>query len=52
VDRETWVGDASAGAALFTPWGRLTATYTVRSNEFTTQREVAQFGSLSLAVRF
>jgi lipid A 3-O-deacylase len=52
VDRETWVGDASAGGALFTPWGRLTASYTLRSKEFTAQREVAQFGSLSVAVRF
>ncbi|WP_270935330.1 lipid A deacylase LpxR family protein [Falsiroseomonas oryzae] len=52
VDRETWVGDASAGVAVFTPWARLTATYTVRSNEFTAQREVAQFGSLSVAMRF
>jgi lipid A 3-O-deacylase len=52
VDRETWVGDASAGVALFTPWGRVTAAYTARSKEFTTQREIAQFGSLSLAVRF
>ena len=52
VDRETVVGDANAGMALFTPWGRLTASYTVRSKEFTTQTEIAQFGSLSLAVRF
>jgi hypothetical protein len=52
VDRETWVGDASAGLVFFTPWARLTATYTIRSQEFTTQREAAQFGSLSVAMRF
>jgi hypothetical protein len=52
VERENFVSDASGGVALFLPWGRLTATYTRRSKEFTAQREAAQFGSLSLAVRF
>ncbi len=52
VDRETLVGEASAGLVLFTPWGRLTGTYTARSREFTTQRYTAQFGSVSLAIRF
>lgn len=52
VDREDFIADASLGAALVMPRARLTATYTIRSKEFTAQREAAQFGSLSLAFRF
>jgi hypothetical protein len=52
VEREPLVGDASLGVALFTPWARLTATYTLRTKEFTTQSEAAQFGSLSVGFRF
>lgn len=52
VDRETWVGDAVVGAALFFRRARVTATYTIRSQEFETQRENAQFGSVSLAFSF
>jgi len=46
------VGDASAGFALIFETMRLTATYTIRSKEFETQREAAQFGSVSIAFRF
>jgi hypothetical protein len=52
VDRQTLVGDASLGFAVFTPFGRVTATYTVRSEEFEKQPQLAQYGSLSLAFRF
>lgn len=52
VDREVLVGDASIGFAVLMPGARLTASYTLRTQEFTTQREAASFGSLSLAVRF
>ena len=52
VDREVLVGDASAGVALIFETMRLTATYTIRSKEFETQREAAQFGSVSIAFRF
>jgi hypothetical protein len=52
VEREPLVGDATVGVALITPWARLTASYTIRTEEFTTQREPAQFGSLSVAFRF
>ena len=52
VDRENLVTDASLGAALVMPRARPTATDTIRSREFTTQRGAAQFGSLSLAFRF
>jgi hypothetical protein len=52
VEREPVVGDASLGLAVITPWARLTATYTVRTEEFTTQRELSQFGSVSVAFRF
>jgi hypothetical protein len=52
VDREVLVGDASAGVAVIFETMRLTATYTIRSKEFETQREAAQFGSVSIAFRF
>jgi lipid A 3-O-deacylase len=52
VDREVLVGDASAGLALIFGATRLTATYTIRSKEFETQREASQFGSVSIAFRF
>jgi hypothetical protein len=52
VDRQTLVGDASLGFAVFTPFGRITATYTVRTEEFEKQPQLAQFGSLSIAFRF
>jgi hypothetical protein len=52
VDSEPFVGDASLGFAFFLPRTRLTATYTIRSKEFSTQRDAAQFGSLSVAFRF
>ena len=52
VEREPLVGDASVGVALVMERARLTATYTVRTREFETQPDFAQFGSLSLAFRF
>ncbi|WP_431267588.1 lipid A-modifier LpxR family protein [Dankookia sp. P2] len=52
VDKEPVVADASLGAAMIMPWARLTMTYTLRTREFTAQRELAQFGSVSLAFRF
>jgi hypothetical protein len=52
VERQVLVGDASLGLAVFTPWGRVTATYTVRTEEFERQPEIAQFGSISVAFRF
>jgi hypothetical protein len=52
VDREVFVGDASAGVAVIMPFARLTVSYTARSREFETQRNTAQFGSVSLSFRF
>ena len=52
VDKENLVGEATAGFALFTPIGRLTLSYAARTREFTTQRESAQFGSISLSMQF
>jgi hypothetical protein len=52
VDKETLVGEASAGFAVFTPVGRVTFSYAARTREFQTQRESAQFGSISLSVQF
>jgi hypothetical protein len=51
-DLESLVGDASIGGVLVTPWARLTMTYTLRSREFTNQRETAQFGSVSVTMPF
>ncbi len=52
VEREWFVGDASAGLALMLGEWRLTGTYTIRSREFEEQREPSQYGSLSIARRF
>ncbi|MBP0466063.1 lipid A deacylase LpxR family protein [Roseomonas sp. PWR1] len=52
VDREVFVGDASAGVAIIMPFARLTVTYTARSREFETQRNTAQYGSISLSFRY
>lgn len=52
VEREDFVVDATLGVALMMPRARLTASYTIRSQEFVAQREAAQFGSVSIAFRF
>lgn len=52
VDREVFVADANAGIAVVMPFARLTVSYTARSREFETQRNSAQFGSISLSFRF
>lgn len=52
VEREDLVGDASLGLVVMLPRGRLATTYTFRSREFQSQRESAQFGSVSLSYRF
>jgi hypothetical protein len=33
-------------------WARLTGSYTFRSREFSAQPQAAQYGSISLSVRF
>lgn len=52
VERIPGVGDASLGAVAM--WGRvrLTASYTFRSREFEAQPQAAQFGSVSMSMRF
>jgi hypothetical protein len=52
VDKKRFVGDGSLGAALLFPWGRLAYVHTFRSEEFDGQGPFAEFGSVSLAVRF
>lgn len=52
VDRIPGVADASFGAVLMLSRARLTASYTFRSREFEAQPQAAQFGSISLSVRF
>jgi hypothetical protein len=52
VDKKRLVGDASLGAALLFPWGRLSYVHTFRSEEFDGQDSFAEFGSVNLSVRF
>lgn len=52
VQRIPGVADASIGGVVMYGRARLTASYTLRSREFTNQIEAAQYGSLSLSVRF
>lgn len=52
VERIPGVADASVGAVLMLGRARLTASYTFRSREFVAQPQAAQYGSLSLSVRF
>ncbi len=52
VDRIPTVGDASLGAVAMLGAVRLSATYTLRSREFSGQPRAAQFGSVSLSFRF
>jgi len=52
VQRENFVGDLSAGVAIMYRRARLTATYTIRSREFETQRGNSQYGSIGVAFRF
>ena len=49
VDKKIFVGDFNAGAALVFDWGRIAATYTNRTPEFTTQRGDDQFVSVGLS---
>jgi lipid A 3-O-deacylase len=52
VDRKPLVADLTAGFAVILPTARLTFSYTYRTKEFDTQRDAAQFGSVSIAFRF
>lgn len=52
VDKRNFIGDASLGGALFTPWGRLTYTHTFRTKEFYGQKETSEFGSINFSMRF
>ena len=52
VERIPGVADASLGAVAMLGRARLTASYTFRSREFNAQPQSAQYGSLSLSVRF
>lgn len=51
VDKRHVVGDGVVGAAVITPWARLSYSHTFRSREFETQKEPLQFGSISLSWR-
>lgn len=52
ADRRPFVGDVSAGAAMFLGRARLTFTCTIRSRAFDGQRDPSRFASLSLSFRF
>lgn len=52
VDRLPGVADASLGAVAMLGQARLAVSYTFRSREFAAQPHAAQFGSVSLSVRF
>ena len=46
------VGDASFGAAVVFPWGRVSYVHTFRTQEFDGQDTLAEFGSVTLSVKF
>lgn len=52
VDKEPLVGDSYWGAGLVLAKWQITYTYVVRSKEFETQREVNEFGSITLSRAF
>lgn len=52
VDKRNFIADASLGAALFTPWGRITYTHTFRTKEFFGQKKTTEFGSINFSTRF
>lgn len=52
VAKERWVGDSYVGAGLVLARWQLTYTYVVRAKEFKAQREVNQFGSITISRAF
>ncbi len=51
VDKRNFVGDGVFGFALVMPWARLSYSHTFRSREFDAQKELQQFGSITLSFR-
>jgi lipid A 3-O-deacylase len=52
VDRKPFVADLTAGAAFAVGWARLSASYTLRSEEFEGQQGRDDFLAISLSVLF
>jgi len=52
VDRNVWVGDLQAGAALHINSFRLAFTYVVRSEQYASQSGPQRFGAISLSRAF
>lgn len=52
VDKEPFVGGVQGGIAFTWDDTRLAYTHVVRSQQFETQRETEQYGSLNLSLRF
>jgi hypothetical protein len=52
VDKRLVVGEGVFGAALVMPWARLTYSHTFRTREFWGQKDMPEFGSVTLSVRF
>ncbi|MCH7500174.1 MAG: lipid A deacylase LpxR family protein [Nitrospinae bacterium] len=50
VDKKIFVGDAHFGVVLVHHWLRLSFSQVFRSSEFNGQKELSEFGSLSLSV--
>jgi len=52
VDRNVWVGDVQAGAALHINSYRLAFTYVVRSEQYASQNGPQRFGAISMSRAF
>jgi lipid A 3-O-deacylase len=52
VDKEIFVGDLSGGLTALFPYGRITASYVRRTDEFKTQNGFDEFLSITLGVHF
>ena len=53
VDKKILVGDVSTGASLFwKDWAKIDISFTERTKEFTTQKQMDHFGNVNLSFRF
>ncbi len=52
VDKKPFVGDLTAGLAIFVGGSRLAYTYVIRSKEFSGQKGIDQYGALTFTQRF
>jgi len=52
VDKEYLVADVVGGVSIVVPFGRLTASYTLRTKEFSAQETNDEFASITLSFNF